>query len=306
MPEPTTMIAAGAGAFAIEKLGGKELIVKLLGPTADYLGGAARDFSERGVQNIKTVFLGACDKLGNRIDNPGGVNPKVLKDVLQEAYFASDDIVTDYLSGVLASSRAKVSRDDRGATYVQLVARLSSYQIRAHYIYYSAIRGLYGGSALDLLRSEDRYKMECFVPMTSYRRSMDFGPDEDDLSILAHTLTGLRKEFLVSPYTRGTPESMKAKYPSIADKISGYGFLMGPSSFGASLYLWSQGLGHLTPRELLKQDVSLVDIPEVAALDEVVPAHDPIDTINFSGSGSYLEHEELVDDPATPGGDPME
>lgn len=43
--------------------GSKDIIHKLLGPTADYLGGGLQAFTEKRVQNIKKIFENAWAKV---------------------------------------------------------------------------------------------------------------------------------------------------------------------------------------------------------------------------------------------------
>ncbi len=48
MPEPITTVGLGAIAAYL----GKDGLEKLLGPTADYLGGGLKDFTEKRMHNI--------------------------------------------------------------------------------------------------------------------------------------------------------------------------------------------------------------------------------------------------------------
>jgi hypothetical protein len=52
--------------------------VRILGPTADYLGAGAKDWTERGLNNLGRVFTGAQRMLADRIEDSGAVPPKVL------------------------------------------------------------------------------------------------------------------------------------------------------------------------------------------------------------------------------------
>ncbi len=121
MPDPTTILAAGVGTYALEKLGGKELIVKLFGPTADYLGKDIAISVETGKRNLMYIFSKAAKKLGNKINNPGVIPPKVLKSVYNAGIVCDDELHAEYLSGVLASSRTEGGRDDRGSFYINLL-----------------------------------------------------------------------------------------------------------------------------------------------------------------------------------------
>src|SRR4051812_25084796 len=106
--------------------GSAQVVEKILGPTAEYLGNNLRDWTQRGVENVGRIFQTAQRKLGSKIESEGSVPPKVLKNILQEGAFCEDKLSTEYFGGVLASSRSEVSRDDRGAAFASLVGRLSS------------------------------------------------------------------------------------------------------------------------------------------------------------------------------------
>ena len=111
MPELVTTLGIGAIAAYL----GKDGISKVLGPTADYLGGELKTLAQKRVQNVGKIFSNAEKKLGTKLELPGAVPPKVLKTIINEGSYSEDDIAVEYFGGVLASSRTKVSRDDRGA-----------------------------------------------------------------------------------------------------------------------------------------------------------------------------------------------
>ena len=100
MVEPITTVGLGAAAAYLTKDG----IAKLLGPTAEYLGDGLRDYTKRRAENISRIFQKASEKLGNRIETPGEVPPRVLKAVLNEGSFCDDELAAEYFGGVLASS----------------------------------------------------------------------------------------------------------------------------------------------------------------------------------------------------------
>ncbi len=65
-------------------VGGAKLVEKLLGPTADYVGTGLKNWAEKRVTNASRIFEKAAEKLGSRIDEPGAVPPRVLKEILDE------------------------------------------------------------------------------------------------------------------------------------------------------------------------------------------------------------------------------
>ena len=89
--EPATGLTILGGA-----VGSAKVIEKLLGPTADYLGGEIRNYTEKGLSNLGRVFSHATITLGKKIEDPGQVPPKVLKGTLEEGYFSEDQLSAQY------------------------------------------------------------------------------------------------------------------------------------------------------------------------------------------------------------------
>ena len=106
-------------------------------------------------------------------------------------------MAADYFGGVLASSRTEVGRDDRGAAFVALLGRLSTYQIRSHYFFYSLIRIVYEGLKENIGVAEGRLRLTTFIPVTAYIVAMEFGKRENVPAIMSHVMFGLSREALI-------------------------------------------------------------------------------------------------------------
>jgi hypothetical protein len=186
------------------------LMVKVLGPSAEYVGDGIQQWTAKRVQNVNDVFAKAGRKLGpERLEQPGSVPPKILKGILEEAPFCDDELSAEYLGGVLASARTDGSRDDRAITLISLVARLSSYQLRSHYVMYSAAqRMLAGTSSLNLGREDMRRNHATFfLPDSLWCSAMDFSGEErvnQFDSIIDHVIYGLVREELIDNMILGT------------------------------------------------------------------------------------------------------
>jgi hypothetical protein len=241
-------------------LGSKDLVVKILGPTADYLGGGMRDWTERGVKNLGRVFENAKKKLGDKIESPGAVPPKVLKGILESAPFCDDELGVEYFGGVLASSRTEVGRDDRGAALLALAGRLSTYQIRSHYFFYSMVRIIYEGLSENLGDAAARQKLRTFIPQLAYASAMEFGEKEDPNTILPHVLFGLSREKLIEDdFSFGSPEHNKRLYSG----VDVWGVLFSPSALGIELFLWAHGRGDLNATMFLAPTLQLSSDVEI-------------------------------------------
>lgn len=244
-------LAIGTG-LAI--LGSKEIIVKILGPTAEYLGGELRSYTEKGAGNLRRIFANAEKRLGERLDQPGQVPPKVLKNVITEGYFCEDELAADYFGGVLASARTEVSRDDRGASFIALIGRLTTYQIRSHYIIYHVIKDLFDGFGIDPSTRAGRFQLRTFIPLSVYAQAMAFGEKEDGPAILSHALFGLHRERLIEDdFHFGDSPFLKQHAADVARP----GLIVVPSALGVELCLWAYGLGHFHISKFLAKDVQI-------------------------------------------------
>lgn len=155
----------------------KNTIERILGPTADYIGEGLRAWTERRVENVQRVFRKAVEKLGARLDAPGGVPPRVLMAVLAQAHFAEDELMAEYLGGVLASSRTEIGRDDRAAMIAATIGRLSTYALRTHYVLYAAAQPLFPN--VDFRSGGQERNARVFVTTEAYAEAMDFSNQEE-------------------------------------------------------------------------------------------------------------------------------
>lgn len=246
--EPVTIAGAGLAVW-----GSKDLMTKLLGPTADYIGGEAKNFVEKCNINLDSIFKNATQKLGDRIETEGGVNPRVLKHVVDEGRFCEDELTAEYYGGILASSRSGNGRDDRGVTLLATIKDLSVYQLRFHYLVYSVINRLYKGNDFNIGDRSDCRKMSVFIPLRVYQKAMAFTPEEDPRTILSHVLFGLSKHDLIhSEFTSGETEYLQKLIPQISES----GIMLAPTLPGAELFLWAVGLSGASGREILNVDIT--------------------------------------------------
>lgn len=264
MTEPITTVGLGAIAAYL----GKDGVAKLLGPTAEYLGGELQEFTKKRIENVGRIFSKAEKKLGEEINKPGHVPPKVLKTIVNEGSYCEDNIAVEYFGGILASSRTELGRDDRGARIAKILDGLSTYQIRTHYLIYSYIRKLFYDSGY-LFNQEDRPKMELFIPFDSYIASMQFDGNELEkfIAILNHSFFGLKSEDLIAIFNYGPEDHIRKRYPEAKSD----GIIVQPSAFGAEMYLWGYGEGN---RELsyVLNDEAFEDLQDMPLfLDNVMP-----------------------------------
>jgi len=265
MPDPITTVGVGAIAAYL----GKDGLAKLLGPTADYLGGELQEFTKKRIENVGNIFNKAEKKLGDNINKPGQVSPKVLKTIINEGSYSEDAVAVDYFGGILASSRTDLGRDDRGARIAKILDGMSTYQIRSHYVIYSLIKKVFSDSGY-LYNQEDRPKMQLFIPINTYIVSMQFSEKELQQfgAILNHSLFGLNSDDLIEDFQYGPKDSINKHFPKATED----GILVTPSASGAELYLWGYGEGGKSLSFALN-DAELIDLPDVPlSLDGVASA----------------------------------
>jgi len=247
-------------------LGSAKLAERILGPTFDYVGSGLKDYAEKSVHNIGRVLANAGERLGPKIEDPGSVPAKVLRRLLSEAAFCEDGITAEYLGGVLASSRSGVSRDDRGGYYVQLIGRLSTYQVRAHYIFYQLTKDIFDGRNLSPNAPLHRNLMRVYVPLDEFIAAMDFCEDEQVSPITSHIVGGLLKESLIQYFRVGDVESIRDEFEYskgafgkdyterkayLRERISQGGIVFEPSPEGTELFLWAFGKGDTSVADFL-------------------------------------------------------
>lgn len=255
-------------------LGSKELLIKILGPSADYVGGEIKTFVEKCNVNLDGIFSKAAQKLGDRMNEEGSVSPRVLKHVVDEGRFCEDSLTAEYYGGILASSKSRVGRDDRGVTLLAQIKDLSVYQLRFHFMAYMIIHRLFRGESLNLGDGNDCNKMKIFVPMNVYEKAMDFQSGEDPNAILSHCLFGLSKHNLIAHFSSGDTEFLQKHNKAISEP----GIIFAPTLPGAELFLWAIGLAGATGRELvsvgIQGDVEGVEVVDGAitftALNEIL------------------------------------
>lgn len=228
------------GTAGIAMYGTKELIVKVLGPTADYLGTETKGLVEKCNVNLTNVFLKAKKKLGERYDASGGVSPRVLRHVYDDGRFAEEEIVVEYYGGLLAGSKTLDAKDDQALPYIAMVQRMSSYQLRLHFaIYYELLR-LHKSTKHNLAERAHQPHFGLILPHEMAVKIV--GADAVDFEYwkrVSHATNGLHKEELCGPYRYGSLVNKKKAYPTAPDNA----LYVEPNFLGAELFMWALGIG---------------------------------------------------------------
>lgn len=261
----------------------KDLVLKMLGPSADYIGQVLAQYTEQAHENLGRVVANAVGKLGDRLEEEGSVPPRVLMDIANQGLFAEDPVAVDYLGGVLAASRTGVSRDDRAASLTALIGRLSTYQLRLHYILYSTARDRLRGAGAELGTSRGRYDHgRVYVPFTVLDPPMEYENGEVPDNVLAHAMNGLNREELVKEWSFGAAEELKSVLHGAAIEEPGLAFEV--TALGIELYLAAGGLSDVDVNSLQDPNLELsfenvLTIPEGArSIDDLVNEQQGVDS----------------------------
>jgi len=221
----------------------KDAIQKILAPTADYIGTGLLSGTKAAV-NLARVLVGAARRHGPVKSSHGQVPPRLLKGVLDDAPFCEDEVMAEYLGGILASSWTSDTRDDRGVTHLATIKRLSTYTLRAHCILYTALVSLHYSNDKGFPREGDAVH----IPECYFLEAMAYADGEDKSTTWAHSIVALEREHLAkigpagsAQYYREHPEYISAKRPRRLMQEHG-GLIFGGTSSGFELFFAACGI----------------------------------------------------------------
>lgn len=163
-----------------------------------------RSFKE-GSRTQKKIVDNAVRKSSGLLDEEGSVPPRVLRDVINDGSYREDEISVEYFGGVLASSRTPSGRDDRGASFTSLLSRLTTYQIRSHYIFYLCLREVFLNSEMATSDPNGRSQLRVGIEIGSFVKALDLAKGEAHGmgNVLEHVAFGLNKEDLIDNFNYG-------------------------------------------------------------------------------------------------------
>jgi hypothetical protein len=125
--------------------------------------------------------------------------------------------------------------------------------------------------------------MTIYIPTEKYFAYLDindeFGSEDEKLSILAHSINGMRRLDLVDYLYYGKEdifqkEKIKYKFPEFPideKKLSSHGIAFQPSPGGMELYLWAHGFGQYPHQKFLSEELVFnpiqdIELPDLAIL----------------------------------------
>jgi hypothetical protein len=229
---------------------GKQYLEKIFGPTCDYLGNRLKEYVKSRIENIENI----CKKaeqldIEEKFATHGAISPRILNELIRDGSFIEEELVQTYFAGILLSSRDVYGNDDRGLYYLDIIKKLSSFDIRLHFYLYLAFRNQFLDSidSLSLYKTKDNLLV--FLPLSELFKFLLMDIDSHNLFFdrINESLNRIKKEGLLSEYIFS---NMKFELQKRYNSASEGGIVMIPSSLGCLLLLWALGIKDEQPHYL--------------------------------------------------------
>lgn len=234
--------------------GATAVLYQLLSPSAKVFGERIGGLSEVACDNIESVLRKVANKISD--DSVGTIPLRVGKSILQEVPYSDNEITQEYFAGVLATSKTQDNIDDRGVYFNDLVSKLSSYQLRAHFIFYSLVNEKFLNSDLNVQVGKQANDMGIVMSSNEFLDTMNVSESMSE-TISGHIFSGLSKEDLITGAAYGHSDKLNiSKVSKIKnnEELESHILKYTPTSLGAELFLWSIGRGDLPAYKFLDID----------------------------------------------------
>lgn len=207
-------------------------LMQVLGASADAIEEALSRYTEYRRRNVRRILERAAAKSGHR-DERAAVNLRVAHVLLEDGSYCDDELIADYLGGLLAGSRTQQERDDRAVAWSNVLTSLSSLQIRAHYLLYREWAARLSVVAVfDLGLSAGRIQATMDVSSKEFAQLLVANSLIDANDAMSHAIGGLIRVSLLDN---------EFFYNDTLLRVT-------PSITGIELYGWAQGLSGVSPR----------------------------------------------------------
>lgn len=210
----------------------RNLLARVLGPSADAVGEILRRYTEYQLRNVARI-LECADAKSRSEHRDSIVNLRVAHVLLEDGSYCHDELMASYLGGLLAGSRTPQGRDDRAVAWSKVTTGLSSLQLRAHYLLYREwaarlrVVGVY-----DLGVDAGRVQATMEISSSEFAKFLVGDSEVDENDAMSHAIGGLIRVGLLDDRFFYNGELVRVI----------------PSITGIELYGWAQGLPGLSPR----------------------------------------------------------
>ncbi len=273
MADPS-VAAAGAVAKATDETAAEagkvagNLLMRLLGPSADVVGA---DWAEKLRQRNLATLLRKTDKRAERegAEDPGHATPRLAASTFEIAQYSDDEIISEYLSGALASSRAPGGGDDSGMPWSATISRMSRHQLRLHYLIYASTRSSL--IALEKERTNELHQTDVMLATADVIARM--GLNTTTWHRFTDAIDGLLREDLIDDtwgYAIGPLDHLAKQQRQYGAELTAdfpSGIRVAISVHGIRLFLWGMGRGDGSIEQFIDPSVDLSPIedqPDVA------------------------------------------
>ncbi len=265
MPDPVTIGAALVKAATTDGPSSEgettSLLKRLLLPPVDEFAEALRRSVAYRTRNFGRI-VDKADKKARMRQGVGLVSQRVAYVLLEECSLCDNELMAEYLGGLLAGSRSSDGRDDRAVSWCQIVKGMSWLQVRAHFILYREWAAqLKGRADLKLGMGDVRQMLRMDLELNEFLLILVDHSDIDVNGAIQDAILGLCWLGLIdeSSYAIGNRSS------SIFMRDSPFEELLSiqPTIRGFELYGWAQGLPGLSVSEFAAKAVVLDTKPPV-------------------------------------------
>jgi hypothetical protein len=238
---------------------GVPIIENAFGLLRQVLGAAVED---------RRIPRNPCDSI--ETGRGGIVNPRVARSLLEEGSYCDDELMAEYLGGLLAAGRSPTGRDDRAVSWTALVASMSAIQLRLHFILYRewayAIHGMEDETITGSQNVATIY-MDANQVIAALREDH---PEIGNMSVALHALAGLARLDLIGNqmWNVGGVRLIRQRHP-VPDLPFTAAIEAVPTHAGMELYGWACGRPGYSFHEFMTLDEVIefdVDLPRPTAV----------------------------------------
>jgi len=208
--------------------------------------------------NLDGIFVKAEKKLGSRITSKGGVNPRVLRHILDDGRFCEEEIAAEYYGGLLAGSRDADSKNDSCLPFLAKVRGMPTNQLRLHFAFYYEVLRLHQNRGVNL---GHWHKSGSAGLLLSLPFIMELAPHDDPRDSweqMVSAIVGLNSLNLISSnFSYGEPQDLQRAHPCAATT----GAYVEPNLMGAELFLWAIGATNTNAHRFFEQDIKSLEKP---------------------------------------------
>jgi hypothetical protein len=238
-PVATVAVAAAKEMELGKNVGG--LLARALGPLFDEWGKdrADRYMVKRNAARVAERAKARLEGLDEASLRP--VPMRVAMRILDESEYCDDEdqIVVEYLGGILASARQVDRNADIANSYAALISRLAVDHLRAHFIIYRCLHEAFRDDDPQFRASQFWHTLPVYIPYSVFLDSFggDAENEQQELDDIWSALHWLHREGLVEGFQDA--DRWLAENPEKPN--NGPGILVSRSVLGVEMYLWGLG-----------------------------------------------------------------